>query len=175
MMLAEDTIKDILTMTTFGRQAEILSYHLHESLADASQDLIVELISHRLKSWTDEDTEDAIVRELPTLQWRITFARKDIERRQWHSEKVESDKENMLALTIPPDLYNEQEINEAISRANQILHNRQSRAWVASVLRYGKEETMVRYGQSNRQFQAKLRKITLYLTEHRKGVQTYEK
>jgi hypothetical protein len=169
-LLSEKTIKDILATPTFGKQAELLSWHLHEPLKDTSEDLIVELLDHRLKSWTDEETEDAIIRELPTLQWRITFARKDIERKTWHSEKVEQDKADMLGLTIPPDTHSEQEIEEAIERANSILHNHQSREWVESVLTHGKAETMVRFNQSTRQFQAKLRKITLYLTTHRKEI-----
>lgn len=174
-MLGKQTIKDILSTTTFGKQAEILSRHLHESLADASQDLIIELIDHRLKSWTDEETEDAIIRELPSLQWRIVYARKDIERRTWHSEKVEKDKADMLTLTIPPDQTSEQETREAIERANSILHNRQSREWVKSVLLHGKTETMVRFEQSSRQFQTKLHKMTLYLTTHRKDADTDER
>ena len=170
MMLAEKTIKDLITLPQFGRQAEIMSRHLHEPLADASQDLILELLEHRLKSWTDQQTEDAIICELPGLSWRITYARKDIERRTWHSEKVESDKADMLKLTIPPDLHSEQEMNEAISRANSILHNGQSKAWVASVLQHGKEETMVQFHQTNRQFQTKLHKMVNYITEHRKEI-----
>jgi len=169
-LLSEKTIKDILVTPTFSKQAEILSWHLKEPLQNASQDLIVELLDHRLKKWTDEEMKDAIIRELPTLQWRITFARKDIERRTWHSEKVESDKANMLALAIPPDIHSEQEIEEAVERANSILHNRQSRDWVKSVLTRGKAETMVLFGQTNRQFQAKLHKMTLYLTTHRKEI-----
>lgn len=155
-------------MPSFGKQASILSWHLKEPLNDASQDLILELLDHRLRSWTDKDVEDAVVRELPSLMWRITFARKDLERKQWHSEKVEKDKEQMLGLAIPPDKVSEQDVNEAIERSNAILHNRQSRAWVESVLRHGKAETMVRFGQTNRQFQTKLHKMTLYLTQHRK-------
>lgn len=169
-MLKENTIKDLLSDPTFINQAEILSRHLHESLADASQDLIIELIDHRLKSWTDEETEDAIIRELPSLQWRIVYARKDIERRTWHLAQVETDKAEMLGLTIPPDLYSDRETNEAIERANQILHNRQSREWVESVLVFGKEETMARFHQTNRQFQEKLRRVTKFLAQHRKDI-----
>lgn len=152
-----------------------MSRHLKESLADASQDLIIELLEHRLQNWTDKDVEDAVVRELPSLQWRVTYARKDIERRTWHSEKVEKDKADMLGLTIPPDPHSEKEMNEAIERANSILHNHQSKEWVACVLKHGKEETMVRFGQSSRQFQTKLHKMVNYLTEHRKEIDTDEK
>ncbi|QFR65004.1 hypothetical protein LH991_14140 [Schleiferilactobacillus harbinensis] len=174
-MLAEDTIRDILTTPTFGKQAQTLACHLHEPLEDASQDLIVELLDHRLKSWADEDVEDAVVRELPELQWRITFARKDVERRTWHDERVEKDKVEMLGLTIPPDTHSEAELNGAIERANSILHNHMSQEWVESVLRYGKRETMARFGQSNRQFSTKLHKMTLYLTTHRKDADTDER
>ncbi|HAT55617.1 MAG TPA: hypothetical protein DCW31_10365, partial [Lactobacillus sp.] len=124
-MLSEQTIRDILSEPQFGHQAAILSRHLKEPLADASQDLILELLEHRLKSWSDLQTEAAIMRELPDLQWRIVYARKDVERRQWHSEKVEADKADMLGLTIPPDPHSEQEMNEAVERANSIIHNRQ--------------------------------------------------
>lgn len=174
-MISEQTIRDLVTTTQFGQQAEILSCHMHEPLADASQDLILELLDHRLQSWTDLETEAAIFRELPSLSWRITFARKDIERRTWHSEKVEKDKADMLGLTIPPDQTSEEDVNEAIERANAIIHNYHSRKWIESVLRYGKEETMARYGQTNRQFQTKLRKMTCYLAAHRKDALQDEK
>ena len=171
-MLKEQTIKDLISEPTFGKQASILSRHLHEPLADASQDLIIELIDHRLKSWTDLQTEAAIFRELPDLMWRIVYARKDIERRKWHDERVEKDKAAMLGLTIPPNPHSEEEMNEAINRANSILHNRQSRDWVACVLNHGKKETMVQFNQTPRQFATKLRKMTNYLTEHRKDIDT---
>lgn len=174
-MLTEQTIRDILSEPSFGKQAAILSRHLHEPLEDASQDLIVELLEHRLQNWTDLQVEAAIMRDIPDLMWKITYARKDLERREWHDEKVEQDKSEMLALTIPPDLVSEQETSEAISRANQILHNRQSREWVASVLLHGKAETMIRYGQTNRQFQTKLHKMTIYLTQHRKDADSNER
>ena len=174
-MLTEQTIKDLITLPQFGKQASILSRHLKEPLQDASQDLIVELLDHRLQNWTDLQTEAAIFRELPSLSWRIVYARKDIERRTWHSEKIEKDKADMLGLTIPPDPHNEAEIEEAIERANSILHNSQSKAWVESVLLHGKAETMVRFNQTNRQFQTKLRKMTLYLTQHRKDANTDER
>ncbi|GEK06640.1 hypothetical protein [Schleiferilactobacillus harbinensis] len=169
-MLSEQTVRDILTLPQFGSQASVLSRHLKEPLADASQDLIVELLTHRLQSWTDLRVEVAIMRELPDLMWRIAYARKDIERQQWHSEKVEADKADMLGLTIPPDPHNEAEIEEAIERANSILHNSQSRAWVSCVLQHGKAETMAQFHQTNRQFQTKLRKMVNYLTEHRKDI-----
>lgn len=152
-----------------------MSRHLREPLADASQDLILELLEHRLKSWTDQQTEDAIICELPGLSWRITYARKDIERRTWHSAQVEKDKADMLSLTIPPDQTSEQETEEAIERANRILHNRQSREWVKSVLLHGKAETMVRFNQTNRQFSTKLHKMVNYLTAHRKDADSNEK
>lgn len=171
-MLSEQTIRDLLSEPSFGKQASILSRHLKEPLADASQDLIIELLEHRIQNWTDLRVEAAIFRDLPALQWRIVYARKDLERRQWHSEKVEQDKADMLGLTIPPDVTSEEDVNEAIERANQILHNQQSREWVKSVLLHGKAETMARFHQTNRQFQTKLRKMTNYLTAHRKDVDT---
>lgn len=171
-MLSEQTIKDLISEPAFGKQASILSRHLREPLEDTSQDLIVELLEHRLQNWTDLQVEAAIMRDLPDLQWRITYARKDLERRTWHDEKVEKDKAEMLKLTIPPDQTSEEEMNEAISRADKILHNRQSREWVASVLQHGKAETMAKYGQTPRQFATKLRKMTIYLTAHRKDIDT---
>lgn len=171
-MLTEQTIRDLLSTPTFGKQASTLSRHLKEPLADASQDLIIELLEHRLKSWTDLRVEAAIMRDTPELQWRIVYARKDLERRTWHSEKVEKDKADMLKLTIPPDQHSEEEMNEAVSRANSILHNRQSREWVESVIKHGKAETMVRFHQTNRQFSTKLHKMCVFLSEHRKDIDT---
>ncbi|MFT9040163.1 hypothetical protein [Schleiferilactobacillus harbinensis] len=169
-MLEEQTIRDLLALPSFGRQASVLRRHLREPLEDASQDLVIELIEHRLKSWSDADVEDAITREMPELQWRITFARKDIERHEWHDERVEADKSEMLSLVIPPDPHSEQETSEAILRANSILHNRQSREWVASVLLHGKQQTMTDFNQTPRQFQAKLHKMVNFLSEHRKDI-----
>ena len=76
-MLSENTIKQLVSLPAFLSHCNKLAYELRMSRRDASQELLLELMFHRLHSWSDKDVRLAVQRDLPSLKWRIKYARKD--------------------------------------------------------------------------------------------------
>lgn len=169
-MLSEDTIKQLVSMPAFLSNASKLAYMLHNNVQDASQELLLELLFHRLHIWTNKDVEIAIQRDLPSLKWRIKYARKDIVRKQAKSASREVEKAQMVT-HMTRQASNEAETLEALERLQELFKNKATKSWAESVLRVGKSETMVRFNQTPRQFNSKLAKVCKYACQHRQPKQ----
>ncbi len=140
------------------------------SQRDASQELLIELLSHRLRTWTDKYVTLAIQRDLPSLKWRIKYAAKDYYRRVNKDAARELTKSQMLA-GMEPHVSNQSEVLEALERLPELFKNANTRTWAESVLRVGQRETMVNFNQSPRQFNSKLNKVCKYCHPHRQPKQ----
>lgn len=161
IVLSEDTVKQLVSMPCFISNVSKLAYMLHQANLDASQELLLELLDHRLHKWTDKDVTLAIQRDLPSLKWRIKYARKDIVRKEAKLNSQEREKAQMVA-HMEPHVSNEAETLESLGRLRELFKNANTRDWAESVLRVGQRETMVRFNQSPRQFNSKLNKVCKY-------------
>lgn len=170
-MLTEKSLNMIISTPAFIKNVNRLSYQLKMSRQDASQELLLELLDHRLRSWTDNDVEQAVVGDLPSLKWRIKYARKDIVRREFKDDKREQEKqEKAEMLTSAQQNNNADETLEALALIPDLFKNENTKNWVQSVLTVGKEQTMMLFHQSPRQFAAKLSKTCKYANEHRQKI-----
>lgn len=171
-MLSEKTIKELISTPAFISNASKLAYMLHMSRQrDASQELLIELLDHRLRTWSNKDVTMAIAKESPSLQWKIKFAAKDYYRRVNRSANRELEKAHMVA-NMTQQASNEDEVLEALKRLSELFKNANTRDWAESVLRVGQRETMVRFNQSPRQFNSKLNKVCKYAHQHRQPKQS---
>lgn len=148
-------------MPAFLSNCNRLAYMLHISHQDASQELLLELLDHRLKSWSDKDVTLAIQRDLPSLKWRIKYAAKDYYRRVNKDANREVEKAHMVS-HMTRQASNQAETLEALKLLKEMFKNANTRTWAESVLRVGKSETMVRFNQTPRQFNSKLTKVCKY-------------
>lgn len=167
-MLNEKTVKELVTMPCFLANCNKLAYMLHVSCKNASQELLLELLFHRLKSWSNKDVTMAITKESPALLWRIKYARKDLVRKQAKDANRELTKSQMLA-GMEPHLSSQSEVLEALERLPELFKNKSTQMWTESVLRFDKKETMMRFGQTTRQFNSKLAKVCKYARQHRQA------
>ena len=143
---------------------------LHISHRDASQELLLELLEHRLRLWTDKDVTMAITTELPSLQWKVKFAAKDYYRRVNRSATRERDKVQMVS-HMEPSVSSQSETLEALERLPELFKNKSTQGWAESVLRIGQRQTMVNFNQTRRQFANKLNKVCKYARQHRQPKQ----
>ncbi|MGY0383916.1 hypothetical protein [Lacticaseibacillus paracasei] len=169
-MLSEEVIKELVSTPAFISHCNKLAYELGISRLDASQELLLELLDHRLKSWSNDDVTLAVQHDLPSLKWRIKYARKDIVRKEAKLNSQELEKAHMVA-HMEPQASNEAETLEALGRLRELFKNANTRDWAESVLRVGQKETMVRFGQTPRQFNSKLNKVCKYCHQHRQPKQ----
>lgn len=169
-MLSEKTIRGLITTPVFLANCNKLAYMLHMSHKDASQELLIELLSHRLRKWSDKDVTLAVQRDLPSLKWRIKYARKDLVRQSHKDATREVEKAQMLA-GMEPQASNEAETLEALERLRELFKNANTRDWCGSVLRVGKSESMSRFNQTSRQFNNKLTKLCKYCHQHNRHQQ----
>lgn len=169
-MLNEKTIRELISTPCFISNASKLAYMLHMSHQDASQELLLELLDHRLKSWSDEDVTLAVQRYLPSLKWKIKYSRKDLVRKQAKDATRELTKSQMLA-GMEQQASNQAETLEALGRLPELFKNANTRYWCESILRVGQRETMVQFHQTQRQFTNKLVKVCKYARQHRQPKQ----
>ncbi|EKQ10844.1 hypothetical protein LCAA2362_1586 [Lacticaseibacillus casei A2-362] len=170
-MISEKTIKDILATPTFLSHCNKLAYELGISRQDASQELLLWLLDHRLRTWSNEDVTMAITKDLASLKWRIKYSRKDLVRQSHKDATRELEKAHMVS-HMTRQTSNEAETLEALERLPEIFKNANTRTWAESVLRVGQKETMVRFNQTPRQFNAKLAKVCKYARQHRQHNQS---
>ncbi|MEN2663072.1 hypothetical protein AAG897_00025 [Lacticaseibacillus rhamnosus] len=170
-MLNEKTIKQLVSTPCFLANASKLAYQLGMSRRNGSQELLLELLDHRLRTWTDKDVTLAIQRDLPSLKWRIRYASKDYYRRVNRDSIRELTKSQMMA-GMEPHVSSQSETLEALERLPELFKNKVTQRWAESVLRVGQRETMVRFGQTPRQFNSKLAKVCKYAARHRQPKQS---
>lgn len=169
-MLNEKTIRELISTPVFISNASKLAYMLHISHQDASQELLLELLDHRLKSWSNNDVTLSIQRDLPSLKWKVKYSRKDLVRKQAKDANRELTKSQMLA-GMEPHVSNQAETLEALERLPELFKNKSTQSWVESVLRVGQRETLIRFNQTPRQFNSKLTKVCKYARQHRQPKQ----
>lgn len=138
-----------------------LAYQLGISHQDASQELLLELLDHRLHTWSNDDVTLAIQRDLPSLKWRIKYAAKDYYRRVNKDAARELTKSQMLA-GMEPWENNPNEMHQWQDRLPELFKNKATKSWVESVLVSGKLETMANFKMTPRQFNSKLNKVCKY-------------
>lgn len=169
-VLNEKTIRAMASMPVFLSNCNKLAYQLGMSHKDASQELLLELLFHRLHSWSDKDVTMAIAKESPVLGWKIKYAAKDYYRRVNKDAARELTKSQMMA-GMEPQASSQSEVLEALSLTQKLLKNANTRDWAESVLRVGQRETMVRFSQTPRQFTNKLAKVCKYAHSHQQPKQ----
>lgn len=158
-------------MPLFISNASRLAYQLGISHQDASQELLLELLDHRLHTWSNKDVTLAIQRDLPSLKWRVKYARKDLVRKAVRDATRELAKSQMMA-GMEPHVSSQSETLEALERLPELFKNKVTQGWAESVLRVGQRETMVRFNQTPRQFGNKLNKVCKYAHQHQQPKQS---
>lgn len=169
-MLSEDTIKQLISLPAFLTNCNKLAYMLQISRGDASELLLIELLDHRLHSWSDKDVTLAIQRDTSSLKWKVRYAAKDYYRRVNKDATREREKAQMVA-HMEPHVSSQSETLEALERLPELFKNKVTQGWAESVLRLGKRETMARFGQTPRQFGNKLNKVCKYAHSHQQPKQ----
>lgn len=170
-MLSEDTIKQLISLPAFLSHCNKLAYELGISHLDASQELLLELLDHRLRKWSDKDVTMAIAKDLPSLRWKIKYAAKDYYRRVNKDATREREKAQMVA-HMEPHVSSQSETLEALGRLPELFKNANTRDWAESVLRVGQRETLIRFNQTPRQFGNKLAKTCDYARQHQQPKQS---
>lgn len=169
-MLNEKTIRELISTPVFISNASKLAYMLHMSRQDASQELLLELLDHRLRLWSNKDVTLSVQRDLSSLKWRIKFTRKDLVRKEAKLNSQELEKAQMVA-HMEPHVSSQSETLEALGRLPELFKNKVTQRWAESVLRLGQRETMVRFNQTPRQFNSKLAKVCKFCHQHRQPKQ----
>lgn len=192
-MLSNDVVQQLADMPVFKANCKALASELHISQADAQQELLIELIEHRLTEWGEEKVVAAIDTEEPALGWRVHYACKDVARRKHHADRAEKELVEELGVEnsysgksgLPtPDVEQrtvdlldpvQQDVLRALDMAQSMFSNHQTQQWVQSLLTNGKQETMLAFHQTDRQFNNKLRNVAAYCNSHRNRSVSYQR
>ncbi|WP_203624477.1 hypothetical protein [Lacticaseibacillus sp. 866-1] len=122
---------------------------------------------------TDEDIQRAISTDDNQFKAKMKYARKDLTRRARHEAEVETEKAQRLSpsvndgfIRLDPSQRSEDDLQQVIALLPSLFTNSQTRAWIASLLTKGKLQTMTDFGQDDKQFNSKLRKVVAYCHSH---------
>lgn len=173
------TIDAITGYRQYVTDAHKLANSLAIPDADAKHLLMIEVTQHRLSGWSDADIVKAIANNDIVISYKMTYARRELLRKHYKQIHNESLAAHELAATSQ-DSYSiidmdkstrtKEDVDLAITLLPHIFANRSTCAWVESVLRVGKDETMTRYNQSRRQFSQKLNRVCRYASQNRKKI-----
>lgn len=162
------TIKVIESSDSFKANSATLASTLHTTLADANQEILIELLTNRLDDNITEMT-DKVSRD-------ITFARKDVERAYYkqlkEQQKYEIDYDGTLLENLPELLDNSSYLgdyglddNDTFNKLISLFHSTQQ-GFVARLLLTGAEETQKFTGDSKKVFNQKLKRVENYAIQH---------
>ncbi|WP_461223812.1 hypothetical protein [Lacticaseibacillus suihuaensis] len=170
----EQTIKSVMATPAFIQATSKLMGQLSIGRKDAKQDLITELLIHRLTNWTDAEVLDAIESEDYSLPVMIHHGRQDAARRSWSADArqnavAEKLKDSGLAEGAQ-QVDSPRVLDEAQTIVEAVFANTATRQWIESVLTSGKAETMSRYNMSPRQFSKKMADVCARLKSHQSTI-----
>lgn len=166
--ITNKTIQVIASSNSFKANSLTLASTLHTTLADAGQEILIELLTNRLDDNIDEIT-DKVSRD-------ITFARKDVERAYYRQlkeqQKYEIDYDGTLLENLPELLDDSSYLadyglddNDTFNKLISLFHSTQQ-GFVARLLLTGAKETQKFTGDSTKVFNQKLKRIENYAIQH---------
>lgn len=166
--ITDRTIKVIESSDSFKANSATLASTLHTTLADANQEILIELLTNRLDDNITEMT-DKVSRD-------ITFARKDVERAYYkqlkEQQKYEIDYDGTLLENLPELLDNSSYLgdyglddNDTFNKLISLFHSTQQ-GFVARLFLTGAEETQKFTGDSTKVFNQRLKRIENYAIQH---------
>lgn len=159
-----DLVAKIKAVKEFQVQSSALSACLHISSQDAEQDLLLELLDHRCSDWSYDRIDNSIANHDHYFLSLIYWSRRDVARKFYQQQQREAETAKELQL-LGVDGGSDQQQLPSISSINAAFSQPTS-SWVKSVLTYGQRETQVRFHQTDRQFQQKLRRTIKFIHNH---------
>lgn len=171
----DDTIKQLIAWRTFKTNVHQAANTLKQSDNDAQQELLNELFSHRFNRYTATELAELIAAHDTNIGWSITYARLDLISKHYkqlgkraqmeHAAELEDVSTGIIKLA--DDNGNTTSINEyQLAKVTQQFATQSSRLFCDLLLRYGKTETMIQMGLTNKQFNRKLRNCLAYVAKH---------
>lgn len=156
MIKSNNTITYIKNTKSFKINSERISKLLHISKEDAEQELLVELLLHRLK-----DYDDASVRQvaLTKLEWSITYATRDVFRRKNTAANKQKQAVEECIKTLDLEMATDTDVMYIAEQLSETNFNRHIKAFILCMFQFGTQETMTVYQLNKKQLQGKIRNI----------------
>jgi len=171
----DSTIRAIISWRTFQTNQHAVANALKWSDEDAQQELINELIEHRLKKYTASQLSELITAHDVNLGWVITYARLDLISKHYkqlgkraqmeHAAELEDVSTGIIKLN--DDSGKTTEISEfKLQQLIAQFPTDKTRLFVDMTIRYGKLEAQAVLGISSKQYWRRLRNATSYAAKH---------
>lgn len=162
-MLDEEDVQEIINSWSFQTNLHILANSLDISDTEAQSLLLDECIKRHVSTPLTA-----------VMQWRITYARKDLISRYYRDWQKNKDLENKLSVQQSPQQSLDENLKDLNINYEQLLSiiqasfpNKKTQEFVKLVFNVGSEETMAKLGLTQKQFNRKLKKACDYASHHR--------
>lgn len=143
---------------------------------EAQSLLLDELLNHRLKDTTPTQLEHLIDSNDKKFLWKITFASKDVIRKELHklqqqqdlTDKLEANTEDTYTIDLDKSSrLSEEEVLKVVNLLPSLFRDSNTQTFVALVLMFGKTTTQEKLQLTDKQFERKMRTTKDYCESHR--------
>ncbi|MDN7145160.1 hypothetical protein QS460_04370 [Liquorilactobacillus mali] len=173
-MITDSNIKEILTMPSAKKGIKIIMTGLNVERNEAANLLYVDWIEHRAKKVPHNRLVAYAKKHLKELEYSARSVRQSYFKK-WKDEREKEDRATALANGWLVVGMSEEEKHELIEKAlpklRDIFINLNTRTFVESVLKNGKEEAKKRFKLTDKQFGRKIRDIELLCAKNRLDIQ----
>ena len=172
-----DLAEKLINLRGFKTNVHNISNSLPQVTDLEAQSLLLdELLNHRLKNATPEQLEELIDTKDKKFLWSITYAQKDIVRKQLRQQRHDQEaKDKMKVLTESTYIIDldkssklsESEIQKIINLLPKLFYTTKRQTFIATVLLFGKETTKEKLDLTEKQFNRRVEDIEDYCKKHR--------
>lgn len=168
-MIGLSYVEELTHYRTFRVEKHKLANALHVSDQDAEQELLTELVEHRMARFDDDQVKKLITLDDAGFSFKIVYARKDILRAHYRTLRRQQETQESL-IDLQSDSRTQEDILQALDLVPALFSNTATQEFVTCVLMHGKEETMKRMSLTKRQFSLKLWRTEQYCIAHRQKI-----
>lgn len=173
-MWLDSQIELVLQSRSFKTNVHHLANETGMDDYEAQTELSSEILNKRFSGLNPLDVIKGLEDNDPYFTFKVTYARKDIERRLYKDINRQKDTINKLQDTVNRQYlfevdngFSKDDIERVIDLLPDLYKNTKTQLFVATCLRYGKAETMIRLQLTPKQFHQKLRNAERYSNRHR--------
>lgn len=151
-MISENkTVHMLINNRTFKTNLHKLANGLRISDLDAQQELLVELITHKLKHYSDAELQALLLENNVVLNWKITYAARNVFRNNSKKHAKERILKDELITHYAESHTTKLNIDMLVNELSEINLKPRTKSFILSVFENGKQETQVMFQMNDEQ------------------------
>lgn len=174
-MFTREIVEELYNLPNFQTQTHTLIKNVNSSNTmsiskNLAESMLLEGFQKRTRKMSNQEVLERLQANDNVIRWRITFARRDIEREIYRKRDKQNEMVDKLGnRMIEGNMnFNEKETKLVLDNLEQLFQHPSTRELVKNLLTYGEEETCHRLNINRSQFKNRVwRIVNKYIPNHR--------